>query len=150
MWKKFLTLLHGILRTRIFWISLIVLVADQLTKFWVWKTNANVSVIGDFLRITTTQNPYGIFGLRYKIPILPITGLAICAIFIILYKSKLLPLSLILGGAIGNFIDRIRIGAVIDWIDIGVNNTRWYVFNIADASITIGILWLILKEIKRK
>ncbi len=143
MWKQ------NLIFFKILWISAVVILADQLTKLWVLKTNANFSLIGNFLRITTTENAHGIFGLNYKIPILPITALAICAMFIVLYKSKLPALSLILGGAIGNVIDRLRIGAVIDWIDIGVNNhLRWYVFNIADASITIGICWLIFIEIK--
>ena len=144
MWKKNLILI------RILGVSLIIIFVDQITKFWVFKTHSNVQIIGDFLRITIVQNHYGLFGLHYRIPFLQITALAICAIFIILYKAKLLSLSLILGGAISNFVDRVRIGAVIDWIDIGVKNIRWPVFNIADASITIGIFWLILKEIKRK
>lgn len=139
MWKKIIA------------ISAAVLGVDQLTKFLVSKSFVGppVRVIGDFLRITHLQNPYAIFGLQYKIPLIPLTVLAICAILLILYKSKSLALSLILGGAIGNLIDRMRANAVIDWIDIGVGNLRWPVFNIADLAITIGIFWLIMRGIQK-
>ena len=63
------------------------------------------------------------------------------------------PLSLIIGGAIGNAIDRILVlvpnsgyNGVVDFIDLGINDFRWYVFNIADTSITIGAILYILAQ----
>jgi len=53
-------------------------------------------------------------------------------------------LGLILGGSIGNLIDRIRFGAVTDFIDVGIGNHRWPVFNLADSAIDIGVVLLII------
>ncbi|MBI4721953.1 MAG: signal peptidase II [Candidatus Stahlbacteria bacterium] len=138
MWRKIIAL------------TLIIIGIDQLTKFYISHFfRHSVPFIGNFIRITPIQNPNAVFGLRYNIPLIPLTILAICIVVIVLYKTKLLVFSLILGGAIGNLIDRIRIGAVTDWIDVGIKNIRWPIFNIADAAITIGILWLIIYEIAK-
>ena len=58
--------------------------------------------------------------------------------------------SMIIGGAIGNLIDRVLYGAVVDFIDLHYQNLHWYVFNIADIYISIGCILLILFEIKKK
>ena len=60
--------------------------------------------------------------------------------------------ALISGGAIGNLFDRIMFKSVPDFIDFHVNNFHWFIFNIADIFITIGVLWLILAEffVKKK
>ena len=60
------------------------------------------------------------------------------------YQISLL---LIIGGAIGNIIDRIFRGYVIDFIDFHINNVHWYVFNIADSSVTIGLLFFLYSSI---
>lgn len=52
-------------------------------------------------------------------------------------------LSLVLGGAIGNIIDRVRFGVVIDFLDFGIGATRWWVFNLADACVSVGTILLI-------
>ena len=57
---------------------------------------------------------------------------------------------MIIGGAIGNLIDRVLYGAVVDFIDLHYLNLHWYVFNIADIYISIGCILLILFEIKKK
>jgi signal peptidase II len=57
---------------------------------------------------------------------------------------------MIIAGAIGNLIDRVLYGAVIDFIDVHYQNLHWYVFNIADIYISIGCILLILFEIKKK
>jgi signal peptidase II len=53
-------------------------------------------------------------------------------------------LALVLGGAVGNVVDRIRFGAVVDFLDFGIGSLRWWVFNVADASVTVGAGLLIL------
>jgi lipoprotein signal peptidase len=53
-----------------------------------------------------------------------------------------LTLGLLLGGAVGNFIDRIRFGYVVDFADIGIGTSRFYIFNIADSAVTVAILLL--------
>ena len=58
--------------------------------------------------------------------------------------------SLVIGGAIGNLIDRIAYGAVVDFIDLHYQNLHWYVFNIADIYISFGCIMLILGEIRNK
>ena len=55
-----------------------------------------------------------------------------------------LALGLLLGGAIGNFIDRIRLGYVVDFVDIGIGTLRWYIFNIADAAVTCFFVLMIV------
>jgi signal peptidase II len=132
---------------RIVGLASAVVLVDQLTKAWISRTVGEpIVVVGNFVRIVPTLNPYAIFGLRYKVPLIPLTVIAICVIIFLLFKSKSIQLSIVLGGAIGNLIDRIRLGAVIDWIEIGIHNLKWPVFNVADAAITIGVVWLIIGE----
>jgi signal peptidase II len=59
-------------------------------------------------------------------------------------------ISLILGGAVGNLIDRIRLGEVIDFLDFYLGSYHWPAFNVADAAITIGIIWLAVNTLFRK
>ena len=84
----------------------------------------------------------------------PVYALSFFAAVVIVYLSILLwgkaaankplaqswPLLLILAGAVGNLLDRLRLGAVIDFIDVGVSGHRWYIFNIADSAVTMGII----------
>ena len=62
-------------------------------------------------------------------------------------KYEKIGLILIVGGALGNFYDRIIYNAVPDFIDLHIGNFHWFIFNIADIFITIGVLWLIFLEI---
>ena len=64
----------------------------------------------------------------------------------VIFSDKIL-FSLILGGALGNFYDRLFYFAVPDFIDIHINNFHWFVFNIADIFITIGVIILIVKDV---
>ena len=144
---------------RVFIPSLLVVVLDQLSKIWI-KNNFTLfesrNIIGDFLRFTYVENPGIAFGIRVgslkeMVTIISIT-VALYLAFL-LYNSKQfvyvekLSLSLILGGAIGNLIDRILIyipnstyAGVIDFIDVGIGTHRWYIFNIADSAVTVGII----------
>jgi lipoprotein signal peptidase len=56
-------------------------------------------------------------------------------------------LGLLLGGAVGNLIDRLRLGYVVDFVDAGIGSVRWYTFNVADAAISFAILFLIAAAI---
>ena len=62
-------------------------------------------------------------------------------------SSSQISLLLIIGGAIGNITDRIFRGYVVDFIDFHINGVHWYVFNIADSSVTIGLLFLLYSSI---
>tara|TARA_B110001454_G_scaffold55864_2_gene54610 strand:+ start:6680 stop:7186 length:507 start_codon:yes stop_codon:yes gene_type:complete len=147
---------------KIILIPIIVVLFDQLSKVLIKKYfiheqlfYSNINILGDFLRFTFIENPGIAFGIDTSNYHIYITILTILAIVFIYYQlsisinnnnSDMFPLAFILGGAIGNCIDRILIfipyfnyNGVIDFIDIGIKNFRWYVFNIADASISIGL-----------
>ena len=144
---------------RVFIPSFIVVILDQLTKIWV-KNNFSLfesrNIIGDFLRFSYVENPGIAFGIRLgnlKVLVTVISIAIATYLALLLYNSKHLEylekfsLSLILGGAVGNLIDRILIyvpnstyNGVIDFIDVGVSGHRWYIFNIADSAVTMGII----------
>ena len=144
---------------RVYIPSLIVVILDQLTKIWV-KNNFSLfesrNIIGDFLRFSYVENPGIAFGIRIgnlKVLVTVISIAIATYLAFLLYNSKQLvylekfSLSLILGGAVGNLIDRILIyvpnstyNGVIDFIDVGVSGHRWYIFNIADSAVTMGII----------
>tara|TARA_B110001454_G_C12552561_1_gene364212 strand:- start:14 stop:505 length:492 start_codon:yes stop_codon:yes gene_type:complete len=144
---------------RVFIPSFIVVILDQLTKIWV-KNNFSLfesrNIIGDFLRFSYVENPGIAFGIRIgnlKVLVTVISIAIATYLAFLLYNSKHLEylekfsLSLILGGAVGNLIDRILIyvpnstyNGVIDFIDVGVSGHRWYIFNIADSAVTMGII----------
>lgn len=134
--------------------SALVILFDQMTKILVMRTFAlgeSVRVFGDLVRFTYIQNPGMAFGIQVgsKGFFTLFAALASLAIFVYLVRMRhdkllsRLSLALILGGAIGNLIDRLIRGQVIDFIDIGVGQTRWPVFNIADMAVSIGMVLLI-------
>ena len=139
----------------------LVLIIDQVTKYIVMMDMSygqSVSIIGNYLRITFITNPNALFGIslgdRFPYPLLTTIVAIVIVVLILTERSAFLTgaYGLILGGAIGNLIDRLRIGEVIDFIDAGVKNLRWPTFNIADSAVTIGIilmLWFTLLQ-KRK
>ena len=128
---------------------------DQFTKALIIghvSFNQTIPVMRGFFNITHIHNPGGAFGLMANlspalrsIVFLFISSLAVGLIF---YFYKKTPpnypwlsaaFALIFGGAIGNLIDRIRFGMVIDFLDFYVGNLHWPAFNIADSAISIGI-----------
>ncbi len=142
-------------------VSLSVILLDQLSKFLVYsnlKLYQSIPVIDDILKITYIHNPNSVFGLslgdRFPYPLMIVVLVLVVttvwyfedrADFYILYSA-------IIGGAVGNLIDRIRFHEVVDFIDVGISkNLRWPVFNIADASISVSVvLILILSMIKSR
>lgn len=141
-----------------FGVALLIIILDQLTKYLV-KSNLSmgqsVPVIKNFFSITLIKN-FGIgFGML-NIPaarwILVFAAIVIIGIILYYYKQipdKYLPLvaaSLVLGGAIGNIIDRILLGFVVDFLDF----TIWPAFNVADSAVTIGAVCLIFYFWKEK
>jgi signal peptidase II len=145
-----------------FLIALTVLLIDQLSKGIVTKTmelGQSIPVIANVFHITYWRNPGAAFGiLAYRTEFFIIIG-TLVAVGIIIALLKLPPgkhllkvaLAMLLGGAIGNLIDRVRIGYVIDFFDFRI----WPVFNIADSAIVIGVIllaWflLVMPETKPK
>lgn len=134
-----------------------IVVLDQLTKAWLASFLApgeSVSVLGDLLRLVHAQNTGGLFGLlRGQAVPFAIVSLVVVAL-IVAYHGRSgrnpylsITLGLLLGGAIGNLIDRIRLGYVVDFVDAGIGNLRWYTFNVADAAISFSILLLLAASI---
>ena len=138
---------------------LILLAADQLTKAIVAQKIPflnSKSIIPGFFNLTHTRNRGAIFGFfsqsgsQFLYVILTLASLAALA-FVVFYFFKtptserltIISLSLILAGALGNMIDRIFRGYVIDFMDFYVKKWHWPSFNIADASITIGAFFII-------
>jgi signal peptidase II len=127
-------------------IVLTILSLDQLTKFLVTRNllyNQSLPIIKGIFHLTLIHNRGAAFGiLRNQVPLFIFTSIfAIALIFLNLKnnkKSYIIALSLILAGALGNLIDRIFLGYVVDFLDFRI----WPVFNIADSAITIGAILL--------
>lgn len=108
-----------------------------------------------FLRIVYVENRGAAFGLFSNLGNSFFIAVSIIAIsFIIIYamktsnKMEAYCLSLIIGGAIGNLIDRLTIGKVIDFIDVFIGNWHWPAFNVADSALTVGITLFIISNIR--
>jgi signal peptidase II len=134
-------------------LSLTIFVLDQLTKAWI-AANVDpgrpVEVLGDFVRLVITHNTGALFGLfRDQAPLFALASIAVIGLIVAYHgrsgRSPLLSvaLGLLLGGALGNLADRLRLGYVLDFVDSGIGDFRWYTFNVADAAIS-GSLVLIL------
>lgn len=127
---------------------------DQLTKISAVNfLNSPVKVLGDFIKLNLVYNYRGLFGLGFGPGIfyflLPLIGILLVLYLTLKTKesSHLRSYALILGGALGNILDRIRLGKVVDFIDIGIKDLRWPTFNFADFFIVVGIILLFAKEI---
>ena len=147
------------------WAALIIAVVillDQITKIWAVGALTGQppsQVLGDFLRFTLAYNEGGAMGTRlgsstYYL-VVAIVIFPFIAYYIYHYRTTraiAIPLAFIAGGAVGNVIDRIRLGHVIDFIDVdffdihiaSFSLTRWWTFNIADAAIFCAIIFLVL------
>ncbi len=134
----------------------LVIILDQITKaiiLYSMPLYHSISVIPEFFSITHIHNPGGAFGfMADQSPVLRsmiflfFSSLAVCLIFYFYKKTpkeySLLAagFALILGGAIGNLIDRIRFGKVVDFLDFYVGSFHWPAFNVADSAISIGMV----------
>ncbi len=142
-----------------FFIAFVILAVDQLTKFIVLKnflSGESLPVIENIFHISLVFNrgfAFGIFSKKAASAWIWIYCFAI-AVIVFLFcqkahrqrKSSQIFLALVLGGAIGNLIDRMRFGHVVDFLDFRI----WPVFNVADSAITIGTILLVLQILRRK
>jgi len=136
-------------RLTFFLVALVVVALDQVSKFFI-SANMNLgqSIPEEgFFRITYGTNTGGVFGLfanqAFLITLTAIVGVAAILVYSryplfnrVLVRSAL---GLLLGGAVGNLIDRIRLGEVVDFIDVGA----WPVFNFADSAVVVGVILII-------
>ncbi len=144
-------------------LALAVVVLDQATKTWVLATfelHETLPVIPGWFHLTYIRNPGAAFGLfsghaeAFRRPFfLVVTAVALAAILAILWRAPrgrpwlLAALGLVFGGAVGNLIDRVRWGEVVDFLDVFWKTHHWPAFNVADSAITVGMGVLILEEL---
>jgi signal peptidase II len=142
-----------------------VLVLDQVTKALVENTmtmHQSIEIIPNLASLTYLRNTGAAFGFlagaRSGLRIVFFALISSVAIGCIVYlirglrpqqKTLLLSLSLILGGAVGNLIDRLRLGEVIDFIDLHWYDIHWPAFNVADSAISIGVVILFLHMLRK-
>lgn len=147
-------------------VAVLVVLLDQVTKMMVLRMIPEydrIVVIPGFFNLTHVHNPGGAFGLlaqngaawRHWL----FLGAAFFALGVILYfyhrTPKTLPwlagsLAMIFGGAVGNMIDRIRFGEVVDFLDVYFASYHWPTFNVADSAVSVGIGLFILHILLKK
>jgi signal peptidase II len=151
---------------------------DQISKYIVKNTMylyESIELIGDFLRLTYIENPGMAFGIQFENKFWFTVLSLLAAVIVVIYLLRMpnerfvfrFSLALILGGAIGNLIDRLLYGKVVDFVDVeffnislpsfkflflqfpGYEMTRWPVFNVADSAVTCGMIlltWMIFSQ----
>jgi signal peptidase II len=137
-------------------VSALVLVVDQATKIYIDKSMAlhsSITVIDRFFNITYLRNKGAAFGIlansSYRLPFfILVSTVAVGVIFVVIkrlredQKLAAISLSLIFSGALGNLIDRVRLGEVIDFLDAHWYEHHWPAFNVADSAICVGVFLL--------
>ena len=155
----------------IYGLIIFIVILDQISKYVVkqyMQLYESSRIMGDFFRLTYIENPGMAFGIQFENRILFTILSVVAAGIVLLYLLRMnkenfifrCALALILGGAIGNLIDRLTVGRVVDFLDVeffdislpafnflffnfpGYSMTRWPVFNIADSAVTCGMLLL--------
>jgi len=128
---------------------------DRISKIKIINDySENTYLLSDFINIDLIWNTgigFGLFSsdslLIYNLVTI-LVGIVIIMLFIIAITSKMndkIIFSIIIGGAIGNFYDRLTYNAVPDFIDLHYNNFHWFTFNIADIFITLGVIFFLMK-----
>jgi signal peptidase II len=136
--------------------SALALALDQLSKWLALKylpLHVPQQVLGETLKFSLTMNPRGLFGMSYGAPWVHY-ALPVVVVLLVIYVAWRSPdrwfgvaLGLILAGGVGNnLIDRVRFGSVVDFIDMGIGNTRWYTYNLADAFAVAGVIMILAHE----
>ena len=142
---------------RFLWITLAIVIADQVTKYFALKHLLRSEIaIAPFLNFALAFNTGAAFSFLSDAggwQNLFFVGVAAVVSVVILFMIRRLgandlqvavALMLVLGGAVGNVIDRVRYGYVVDFIDVYYQSWHWPTFNIADSAITIGAILLIM------
>jgi signal peptidase II len=148
-------------------VALPIWVADFVTKWladaYLWPPHTAHRVLGDVVRFTLGYNRQGVMGLPvgpYSRWILSAVSIVLLGVLVrLLYethaheKLRATSLALIIGGALGNLLDRLMSGrGVVDFIDIGIGTWRFWTFNVADVAIDIGIAlfaWTLWRAARR-
>ncbi len=143
--------------------ALVIVIADQLSKWAVlrsFRVGESIPVLPGYFDLTFVLNRGAAFSLfatlpeSFRNPFFILVAIS-AALLIIFYRTRYLrrnrlssfSLGLILGGAAGNLIDRIRYGVVVDFLDAHIGDYHWPVFNVADSAITVGVTLMCLEMI---
>jgi signal peptidase II len=146
-----------------FFFILFIFILDRISKLWIisiFNSENNLEIkISSFINLNLIWNKgiaFGLFSYGEKFEYNLLTGLIfmiIAIVFWMIIKTKGFEkygFLMILGGSLGNIFDRLYYSAVPDFIDIYYKNFHWFVFNVADIFITLGVLMLIINEINIK
>jgi len=150
-----------------FWgFGLGVLAIDWISKWLVVRNlqpYQSLRLMGEYLQFTYVRNAGGAFSLLAqsqfslrRLLFISIAAVTIAVLGVLAYREKdagisfLIPLGLICGGAAGNMLDRVAVGTVVDFIEVGVKAYTWPVFNLADSAIDIGVIWLLIVNLRSK
>lgn len=140
-------------------IALIIVLIDQWTKYLVMtrmEIREMITIIPDFLYLTSHRNPGAAWGILPGEMWFFYIVTVVVSVFVVYYLEKYakdqtmlkIGLLLVLGGAIGNFIDRVRFQEVVDFIDVVIFSYDFPIFNIADASLVIGTILIGIATIR--
>jgi len=144
---------------RVLFVSAILVLADQVSKTIVVRTMSlyeSVPVIENFFHFTYITNDGMAFGIDFPFGYFIFSLISVLlTIFLFWYlwtarNDSLvirLGLAMIIAGAVGNLIDRLVLGEVIDFLDFMVGNFHWYVFNLADSYVTVGMVLILTESI---
>ena len=141
-------------------LGFVILLTDQITKFLAVSAitkNMSITIIPSFFHLALVENRGAAFGLLSQLPD-PIRSyvfgvISVLAFLLLFYIYKSQPeskwvvpiaITMITSGAFGNLIDRVRLGYVIDFLDFQFGNYHWPTFNIADSSITLGVIVILI------
>ena len=147
----------------IFYIAAIIFTFDRLSKYFILELSSSddsfIIPVTSFLNFDLVWNSgiaFGLFSFNeqfyYNIITLIIIIITLIILFFAIKSSDVekIGFSMILGGSLGNIFDRIYYSSVVDFIDFHINNFHWFIFNVADIFITIGVIILIVLEIFKK
>lgn len=146
-----------------FILALVIAVADQITKTWAlesWFFPPRTIEVTGFLNMVAVWNSGVSFGflaghsdvMPYILAAFAMAVVVGMSIWLWRARTRLLVvgLGLVIGGAVGNIVDRFRYQAVVDFIDFHVAGFHWPAFNLADSAITVGVLLLVLDSFTRR
>ena len=146
--------------------ALAVILLDQISKFIIAQSiriYESIPVIGGLFNLVHVRNRGMAFGLMNRpgsdLSFYFLTAATIGAVLLLLFwfsklkegeQRLILGISLIMGGAVGNLIDRLRFHEVIDFLDFYIGSFHWPAFNVADSAITVGTLWVAINILFQK
>ena len=144
----------------------VIVVVDQVTKWWVHRTMAlheSVPIVDGFFNLTYVRNVGAAFGLfgdlpaAIRLPLLLLVSVGAIVLLVLLLRSLgpdqpglRLALSAVVGGAIGNLIDRVRAGEVVDFFDVYWGQYHWPAFNVADSCISVGVVVMLILSFRQR